>query len=163
MLLHSNRIPTNSCLCLVLQVALPTLLRCRVCVIETCPAFDGHRYDKQCMTLCLCTSSCSAFIDGQKSTYSRQKACGASGEWLCWPCKVYEEEERAKGHSQSQIRPPRWEVQGGQLQEGSKAAHCALCPVRQGAFRRTADGKAWIHEVCLQPCHAGAHLCQSPC
>lgn len=73
--------------------------------------------------------------------------CCLSGEWLCWPCKVYEEEQRAMGAAQSQIRPPRWEVQGGQLQEGSKAVQCALCPVKQGAFRRTADGKAWIHEV----------------
>lgn len=73
-----------------------------------------------------------------------------SGEWLCWPCKVYEEKQRAEGVAQSKIRPPRWEVQGGQLQEGSKACQCALCPVRQGAFRRTADGKAWIHEVLSQ-------------
>ena len=80
------------------------------------------------------------------------------GEWLCWPCKVYEEEQRGKGVAQSQIRPPRWEVQGGQLQEGSKAVQCALCPVKQGAFRRTADGKAWIHEVCRNSCQAEAFL-----
>ncbi|KAL0036723.1 hypothetical protein WJX79_007552 [Trebouxia sp. C0005] len=70
-----------------------------------------------------------------------------AGEWLCWPCKVFEEEQRKEGVPQAKIRPPRWEVQGGQLEGGSKAVQCALCPIRQGAFRRTADGLAWMHEV----------------
>ena len=33
----------------------------------------------------------------------------AAGEWLCWPCKQYEEEQLALGRPQSQVRPPRWE------------------------------------------------------
>ena len=71
-----------------------------------------------------------------------------TGEWLCWPCKVFEQEQRAAGVPQHKTRPRRWEVQGaGQLPEGSKSIQCALCPVTQGAFRRTADGQAWIHEV----------------
>ena len=72
----------------------------------------------------------------------------SAGEWLCWPCKVFEEEQRKEGVPQAKIRPPRWEVQGGQLQGGSKAVQCALCPIKQGAFRRTANGLAWMHEVC---------------
>ncbi len=87
-----------------------------------------------------------------------------AGEWLCWPCKVFEEEQRKEGVPQAKIRPPRWEVQGGQLEGGSKAVQCALCPIRQGAFRRTADGLAWMHEVChclteLSPQSVSTVLC----
>ena len=86
--------------------------------------------------------------------------CLCTGEWLCWPCKVHEEEQRQQGIPQAKIRPPRWEVQGGQLQGGSKAVQCALCPVRQGAFRRTADGNAWMHEVSI---YLIAITCQCCC
>ncbi|GFR51514.1 hypothetical protein Agub_g13929 [Astrephomene gubernaculifera] len=74
-------------------------------------------------------------------------------EWLCWPCRLYEESQRANGVPQSEIRPKRWEmdargITNADLPGGSPAAGCCLCPVRQGAFKRTTDGKAWCHVVC---------------
>ena len=30
-------------------------------------------------------------------------------EWLCWPCRKYEEEQLAQGVPAAQIRPPRWQ------------------------------------------------------
>ncbi|BDA44710.1 probable peregrin at C-terminar half [Coccomyxa sp. Obi] len=72
------------------------------------------------------------------------------GEWLCWPCRQHEEEQLRAGLTQHQIRPPRWEAVGPkrQLDGGSLAADCALCPVRCGAFRRTVDTGDWVHQVC---------------
>ncbi|CAL8469552.1 g9093 [Coccomyxa elongata] len=72
------------------------------------------------------------------------------GEWLCWPCRQHEEEQLRAGLTQHQIRPPRWEAVGPkrQLEGGSLAAECALCPVRCGAFRRTVDTGDWVHQVC---------------
>ncbi|EIE21488.1 hypothetical protein COCSUDRAFT_8821, partial [Coccomyxa subellipsoidea C-169] len=35
-----------------------------------------------------------------------------------------------------------------QLEGGSLAAECTLCPVRCGAFRRTVDTGDWVHQVC---------------
>lgn len=29
------------------------------------------------------------------------------GEWLCWPCRQFEERQRQAGVPQQQIRPPR--------------------------------------------------------
>jgi hypothetical protein len=29
------------------------------------------------------------------------------GEWLCWPCAQYEEQQRRDGKPQAEIRPPR--------------------------------------------------------
>lgn len=149
-LLHSCVISISSqhwlCLCCHLNCSPHPCMPACLPVTSPCTL---KRCSRHCMinTHMTCISAC---WHSHSNISVQGKACDASGEWLCWPCKVYEEEERAKGRSQAQIRPPRWEVQGGQLQEGSKAAQCALCPVRQGAFRRTADGKAWIHEVCLQ-------------
>lgn len=76
-----------------------------------------------------------------------------AGEWLCWPCRQHEEEQLRAGLTQHQIRPPRWEAVGPkrQLEGGSLAAECALCPVRCGAFRRTVDTGDWVHQVCCLP------------
>ena len=76
----------------------------------------------------------------------------AAEEWLCWPCRLYEESQRAGGAPQSEIRPKRWEMEArgithAELPGGSLAVGCCLCPVRQGAFKRTTDGKAWCHVV----------------
>ena len=135
-------------------------------------------------------------------------------EWLCWPCRMYEEQQRAAGvpqdevskgsvqstrsalglirthglrswrqahccnmvreqyrtrpstttrtvpvaliHTQSstsaQVRPKRWEMEArgithAELPGGSHAVSCCLCPVRNGAFKRTTDGKNWCHVV----------------
>ncbi|KAG2423307.1 hypothetical protein HXX76_015454 [Chlamydomonas incerta] len=35
-----------------------------------------------------------------------------------------------------------------ELPGGSHAVSCCLCPVRNGAFKRTTDGKNWCHVVC---------------
>ncbi|KAK9811508.1 hypothetical protein WJX72_005018 [[Myrmecia] bisecta] len=75
-----------------------------------------------------------------------------AGEWLCWPCRRYEDDLRRQGVPQSQIRPPRWEMAGAggrQLPEGgSRSVQCALCPVAYGAFRQTVDSQEWVHQVC---------------
>ncbi len=76
-----------------------------------------------------------------------------AGEWLCCPCAEHEASLRAAGKPQSEIRPARWELAGKSqdetpaLEGGSTSASCALCPVKRGAFKRTADGKAWVHLV----------------
>lgn len=77
-----------------------------------------------------------------------------AGEWLCWPCRVHEENLRAAGVPQKDIRPPRWELHSSPegrkiLEGGSLAAECALCPVRQGAFRQTVDTHQWVHQVSM--------------
>jgi PHD-finger len=40
---------------------------------------------------------------------SKPAVC-AAGEWLCWPCKLYEEGQLAAGRAQAEIRKPRWEA-----------------------------------------------------
>jgi len=70
-----------------------------------------------------------------------------SGEWLCWPCQKHEDELEARGFHRSQIRAPRWQRKS-RLSGGSTDTRCALCPNKLGAFRRTADGQKWVHEVC---------------
>ena len=95
-----------------------------------------------------------------------------AGEWLCWPCKRFEEAELAAGKPQAQIRPPRWEQGGGSGKPGSpnrdlvgggRSVPCLLCPVRRGAFRQTTDCKHWVHQVtpglrCLRCCGAVSHM-----
>lgn len=71
------------------------------------------------------------------------------GEWLCWPCQMYEEEQRATGKSQSEIRPPRWQQSEHKpMDGGGRSCKCALCPVRYGAFRQTVDRTQWVHQAC---------------
>ncbi|KAG1679166.1 hypothetical protein FOA52_000522 [Chlamydomonas sp. UWO 241] len=75
------------------------------------------------------------------------------GEWLCWPCWAYENNQLNAGRPQNEVRPPRWEMaaQGltaGSLPGGSTAATCCLCPVRHGAFKTMTDTGEWCHVVC---------------
>lgn len=71
-----------------------------------------------------------------------------AGEWLCWPCLRHEEGLEARGVPRPQIRPPRWQRKARSTLEGGSAdTPCALCPNRGGAYRATADGKQWVHEV----------------
>eukprot|EP00216_Chloropicon_sp_CCMP2111_P005397 CAMPEP_0198241042 /NCGR_PEP_ID=MMETSP1446-20131203/5972_1 /TAXON_ID=1461542 ORGANISM="Unidentified sp, Strain CCMP2111" /NCGR_SAMPLE_ID=MMETSP1446 /ASSEMBLY_ACC=CAM_ASM_001112 /LENGTH=1259 /DNA_ID=CAMNT_0043923839 /DNA_START=131 /DNA_END=3907 /DNA_ORIENTATION=- len=65
------------------------------------------------------------------------------GEWLCWPCKEYEQEMLAKGTPRSLIRRPRW--QGGDHTAVDRI-QCALCPAKRGALKKT--GNAWVHVAC---------------
>ncbi|PNW71070.1 hypothetical protein CHLRE_17g745347v5 [Chlamydomonas reinhardtii] len=74
-------------------------------------------------------------------------------EWLCWLCRMYEEQQRAAGVPQDDVRPKRWEIEArgithAELPGGSHAVSCCLCPVRNGAFKRTTDGKNWCHVIC---------------
>ncbi len=77
-----------------------------------------------------------------------------AGEWLCCPCKAYEDERAAAGVPQSQIRPPRWATVGDggspagtlKLEGGSRSVPCALCPISLGAFKQSNDGP-WVHLV----------------
>ncbi|KXZ51810.1 hypothetical protein GPECTOR_11g251 [Gonium pectorale] len=74
-------------------------------------------------------------------------------EWLCWPCRFYEDQQRAQGVPQNEIRPKRWEMEArgithAELPGGSHAVSCCLCPVRMGAFKRTTDSTKWAHVVC---------------
>ena len=50
---------------------------------------------------------------------------------------------------QAQIRPPRWLAPLGSpiLEGGSRHVQCAVCPVRNGAFRQTVDSHEWVHQV----------------
>ena len=77
-----------------------------------------------------------------------QKCYGISeipeGDWLCWPCKEYEEACLKVGKTKSQIRKPRW--QGGDF-SAVDAIKCACCPVKRGAFKKTRQGE-WVHVVC---------------
>ncbi len=80
--------------------------------------------------------------------------CMPPGEWLCWPCKRFEEGELRAGKSQNEIRPPRWEQGPSKhgspnkdLVGGGRSVGCHLCPIKRGAFRQTTDGKYWVHQV----------------
>ena len=70
-------------------------------------------------------------------------------EWLCWPCREYEEQQRAAGVAQAEIRPPHaLPDERRDLPGGSKDVKCALCPIRCGAFKKTVDGAQWVHQTC---------------
>jgi hypothetical protein len=70
-------------------------------------------------------------------------------EWLCWPCKEYEEMQRAAGIPQSEIRNVHTlPDERTRLPGGSRDVKCALCPIRCGAFRKTANGEQWVHQTC---------------
>lgn len=75
------------------------------------------------------------------------------GEWLCWPCKEYQERMLKLGKKKEEIRKPRW--QGGDL-TALDAVSCAICPVKRGAFKQTVDGD-WVHMVCAM-CHPGVTI-----
>lgn len=86
-----------------------------------------------------------------------QKCYGISrvpdGEWLCWPCRFYEDRLKRAGKRPHEVRAPRWQ-QTTSPDGGGKAdvaafeeTTCALCPVRRGAFKRTLKGE-WAHVVC---------------
>lgn len=73
------------------------------------------------------------------------------GDWLCWPCKEYEDKQREAGVPASQIRMPRWQTahdDGARVLEGgSRSVTCALCPVKHGTFRKATNGQ-WVHLAC---------------
>lgn len=70
-------------------------------------------------------------------------------EWLCWPCKEYEDSLRASGKTQEEIRQPHaLPEQRSRLPGGSKDVKCFLCPIKYGAFRRSSDGSTWVHQTC---------------
>ncbi|KAL6751515.1 PHD-zinc-finger like domain-containing protein [Haematococcus lacustris] len=61
--------------------------------------------------------------------------------------------QQCYGLKDKSIRPPRWQMASlglthADLEGGSNAAQCVLCPVRCGAFKRTTDGRDWAHLVC---------------
>ncbi|KAK9867403.1 hypothetical protein WJX84_009316, partial [Apatococcus fuscideae] len=70
------------------------------------------------------------------------------GEWLCWPCRLYEGDQAALGVPKATIRPPRWDPSAAAARDagGSRTVTCKLCPVRHGAFRQTVDGHFWVHQ-----------------
>eukprot|EP00803_Ostreobium_quekettii_P001960 evm.model.scf_632.5 EVM.evm.TU.scf_632.5 scf_632:53761-64479(+) len=75
------------------------------------------------------------------------------GEWLCWPCKLHEEALADQGMPHREIRPSKYELssrvdRSQHMEGGSRDTACVLCPVKLGAFKKTADGKAWVHVVC---------------
>lgn len=74
-------------------------------------------------------------------------------EWLCWPCKEFEEAQLAAGKSQDEIRPKRWELEEkgidpSKLRGGGMDVACMLCPVRGGAIKRSVESRQWCHLVC---------------
>lgn len=70
-------------------------------------------------------------------------------EWLCWPCREHEDELIRQGKTREEIRPASLSLEHrSQLPGGSKDVSCALCPIKGGAFRKTIDGKHWVHQAC---------------
>ena len=70
-------------------------------------------------------------------------------EWLCWPCREYEETQRQAGVPQAEIRPPHsMPDERRRLPGGARDVQCALCPIRCGAFRKTVNGQQWVHQTC---------------
>lgn len=70
-------------------------------------------------------------------------------EWLCWPCREHEDGLASRGKTREEIRPTSISLEHrDQLSGGSKDVVCALCPVKGGAFRKTVDGKRWVHQAC---------------
>jgi len=70
-------------------------------------------------------------------------------EWLCWPCREHEDDLTSQGKTREEIRPASLSLEHrSQLPGGSKDAACALCPIKGGAFRKTVDGKQWVHQAC---------------
>jgi hypothetical protein len=70
-------------------------------------------------------------------------------EWLCWPCREYEDMQRAAGVPQAEIRNVHaMPDERTRLPGGSRDVKCALCPIRCGAFRKTTNGERWVHQTC---------------
>ncbi|PSC71102.1 peregrin isoform X2 [Micractinium conductrix] len=74
------------------------------------------------------------------------------GEWLCEPCKQYEEVMKAQGMPQGELRPVAWQQANPDtrrpLEGGGRSVKCALCPIKYGAFKRAEDGHRWVHSAC---------------
>ena len=69
-----------------------------------------------------------------------------------YPCR-YEDQLKAEGKCQDDIRPPRYKESGiPDYPAGSKTVVCELCPMKRGVFKQTVeDGsgeKKWAHVVC---------------
>ena len=82
-------------------------------------------------------------------------------EWLCWPCKVYEEQQRNGGMPQSEVRPKRWEMEaqvgngrggkpheggGGHMNGGGGSAvepGVGITCLRCAGFRSCAGRESW--------------------
>ena len=71
------------------------------------------------------------------------------GDWLCWPCKEYEDGLRLAGKDPKAERPPRWQRKPGTLPELPDLPKCMLCPIERGAFKRSKGGK-WVHVYCAK-------------
>jgi len=70
-------------------------------------------------------------------------------EWLCWPCREYEDRQRAAGVPQAEIRNVHaLPDERTRLPGGARDVKCALCPIRCGAFRKTINGEQWVHQTC---------------
>lgn len=70
-------------------------------------------------------------------------------EWLCWPCREYEDMQRAAGVPQAEIRNVHaMPDERTRLPGGSRDVKCALCPIKCGAFRKTTHGERWVHQTC---------------
>jgi hypothetical protein len=50
---------------------------------------------------------------------------------------------------QTEIRPPGHQQRGDLLEGGAHACRCVLCPIKYGAFKRSEDGRHWVHSVSL--------------
>ncbi|KAL4435851.1 hypothetical protein ABPG77_000613 [Micractinium sp. CCAP 211/92] len=73
------------------------------------------------------------------------------GEWLCEPCREYEEAQLAQGVPPAEIRPPSWQVAPESrrpLDGGARSVRCALCPIKYGAFKKSENGRHWAHSAC---------------
>lgn len=71
------------------------------------------------------------------------------GDWLCWPCKEYEDGLRLAGKDPKAERPPRWQRKPGTLPDLPDLPKCTLCPIERGAFKRSKGGK-WVHVYCAK-------------
>ncbi|KAL4458738.1 hypothetical protein ABPG75_013603 [Micractinium tetrahymenae] len=73
------------------------------------------------------------------------------GEWLCEPCHEYEEMQLAQGVPPAEVRPPSWQLAPENrrpLDGGARSVRCALCPIKYGAFKKSENGRHWVHSSC---------------
>ena len=95
--------------------------RCDVAVHQECYAVPSIP-EGACARCCappMHPGLCNALHHDEASLLSRLTGCigvppkhavRTAGEWLCWPCKLYEEQQLAAGRAQAEIRKPRWEA-----------------------------------------------------